>query len=131
MASKYIFRHAEHRIPFCCGVYESGGFATSYLPEAYLKDNFPFDKPFDSARAAHKHALESILNNLTGYSVQFWFYKNRNYDGTFVDNYIEDDFRQLVKEHPNCIELAKYHNPNSGNIINGFMIMNNLNTEEV
>lgn len=131
MTSKYIFMHQESRLPRCCGVFESGSFNTMYLSQDYIRANYPAFKPFDSAQDAQKDALESILNDHTGYSVQFWFYKNRNYDGTFADNYTEDGFRQLVKEHPDCIELAEYRNPNSGNIINGFMILNNLNTEEV
>lgn len=125
---KYYFSYSLIRLPFCCGVYEVGNFSTNAATDGYVEKH-PTEYrnyKYNSIEEANKAALEKILETQLNFCIQFWFYKPSNYNGDYDDmEYTEDEFRQVVKAHPNCVELAEYVNKNSGNMINGFMINNN------
>jgi len=124
------------RVPYCCGAYEAGNFVTRHWnsDEAFKRDIRYEDhslKEYEDAITPelYKRALDRILAAHPGRTIQFWFYKQANYDGSLAEDYTEDKFRQQVMAHPDAVELAEYVNPNSNNMINGWMIKNQLTME--
>lgn len=130
---KYVFSCQVTRLPYCCGVYEVGGFHTRQTSKEQIKEypgeykSFKYDSAKDAAAARLKELIEGYPN----FALQFWFYKASDYKGSYEDiEYTENDFREAVKAHPNCKELAEYVNKNSGNMINGFIIDNSTSKEK-
>jgi hypothetical protein len=125
----YRFTYSQQRIPYCCGVDEVGNFSTLLIRTSEVKNKYPYEVARFKATAleAYTEALQYILNASEGRCVQFWFYKPVDYNGSYdKSNYTEDGFRQVVMAHPDAVELAEYVNPNSNNMINGWMIKNKL-----
>lgn len=129
---KYYFASNTQRLPMCCGVMEVGQFVTRVTSdENKAKDPSSYQKfRYDTVKEAREAALNEILAINNRFCIQFWFYKPSNYDGEFEEDYIEQEFMDLVKAHPECVQLAEYVNKNSGNMICGLMIDNNTSTDK-
>lgn len=130
-AQVYKFSYRTGRLPYCCGVTEVGEFCTNMHTKAQIERSIGTynhaEGWYPTMEEAHKGALTYILNNAGPLAVQFWFYKSCDYKGSFDDQeYTEKGFREVVRAHPGVIELAEYVNPNSNNMINGYMILNDV-----
>lgn len=132
--TRYYFNYHDRQLPNCCGVREIGDFemdaVTDEMQARDAEARYPRYRAYiaTTETEAYKQAFDKILASTCGFVVQFWFKNPTDYDGDW-EGYEHDELRQLVKAHPNCVELAEYVNPNSGNVINGFMILNNLSME--
>jgi hypothetical protein len=124
---KYHFSCQVDRLPYCCGVYEVGNFYTNTCGDANFA-RYPNEYRqyiHDDPKSAHEAALKKLLEDYPNFCLQFWFYKPADFLGSYDNSeYVENEFRELIKAHPNCTELAEYVNKNSGNMVNGFMINN-------
>lgn len=130
---KYGFDCQVTRLPYCCGVYEVGNFHTRQVSEESI-NKYPREYghcKYDNAKDAAAAKLKDLIAEYPNFALQFWFYKASDYKGSYEDSeYTENVFREAVKAHPNCKELAEYVNKNSGNMINGFIIDNSTSKEK-
>ena len=81
---------------------------------------------FDTAKDAAEAGLKSRLDGYVGFALQFWFKNECDYTGDWSELYVCHEFMDVVAAHPGVVELAEYVNPNSGNKIKGYMILNQL-----
>lgn len=64
------------------------------------------------------HVAEATLN--AGTLLSIWFVKKRKWTGQFEDAYVWEELRQLVQQIPEVVHMGEHHNPNSGNMIDGY-----------
>lgn len=53
----------------------------------------------------------------------FWFKKGRDYKGNYPAEYEFEELRKEVQNYPNVVKLGEYINANTGNMVDGYMIV--------
>jgi len=114
----------------CCVSDEIGNFNTSGA--SYHR--------FRAEGVSHEEAAKKLLASIvektrTGDDVDepwgydgkqvryFWFKKPRNYKGEFDVGYEFEELRQEVANYPGVVKLGEYINANTGNMVDGYMIV--------
>lgn len=110
----------------CCGVRQICEFSETHAARAYSYGNF------NGSGETEQAAYQSLFNAIQAYDygddsndfscsvLQIWFYKPRDFAGSFEEHYKAEALRQLVAAIPNVIDLGEHHNVNSGNLIQGY-----------
>lgn len=109
---------AYAQVPGCCGVKELFGFSHDDC------DDGPDIQGVGETEAA---AADDFVRKIQGRdyiyaaACQMWFVKYKKWDGGFQDHYERETLRQRVAQIPGVIDLGEYVNPNSGNMIQGYL----------
>ncbi len=98
-------------IDYCCGVYHLADFGN--------EDDYEGEGP-DEAEI-FQELQRHMDSNKPGFWYQAWFKRNRNFSGGHDASYEHEELKALVKAIPGCIELPETINPNSGNILQGYL----------
>lgn len=107
-------------LPNCCGVKEIGG-----LCEDRDVDYWMVNAGGETAAEAWKQVLDDINSGENkGYVMQIWFVKKADFLGKFHPEYDHNELRELVQQIPNIVKLGEHRNPNTGNLIDGYMWVN-------
>lgn len=125
-----------HSLENCCGILEAGAFSLFEASEEMLKRYSSYGSyKHTTPEEAWKAALEETLNDYqikddewgntrdTSYNcpIQFWFVKK-----PINDQFDANILRELVIAHEGQVYLGTFRNPNTGNIIEGYMIKHNV-----
>lgn len=95
----------------CCGVMEIGDF--------YIEDDYDDRKPTVSEC---KQAFAEMQDQLAkGYYYTAWFVRPKKFDGTFERQYEAAHLATLISKLPGCVKIKPIVNPNSGNMIKGYV----------
>lgn len=93
---------------YCCGHREIGSFD---------------DGEFESTTAAG--LLEKLASSdSSGTVFSIWFAKDKLWDGGYVQEYDYQEVRELVQQIPGVIHLGEHINPNTNNMIDGYLWVN-------
>ena len=120
--SKYLLYCTDSMV-FCCGAHEVGSMR---VVDTEVSSFSPYDRRGD--RVELERAIATILDKAEGRPVFFNFVQIAcqsiycEFTGEFEENYIAQEFMDLVMVHPRTINLGTWINPGTGNRIHGFMI---------
>lgn len=115
-----------NQLPNCCGFLEAGNFQKSVSPFIYN----------EIIESTPKQALNKVLSmwDSRGRPVMFNFVRFRKVeddeDSPLNEKYEAEWLRKLVVKHKDAVHIATYINPNTGNEIDSWVILNNLKTVE-
>lgn len=126
----YRFDYDTYNSSTCCGVEEVGDFEYTSRDEAVVKQ-YKMEGFYPTKKEAYEHGLQNILANNRHYRgfgrpIIFWFMKEEIDNGKYDEDFEHEELRQLVLEHPGQVYLGTFVNPNTGNIIEGYMIKHNV-----
>jgi hypothetical protein len=99
-------------LPNCCGVVEFGELAIKPSTYSWEYKNRSNKKDWEKAFQEMKELAE---DHPAGY-YQVWFHKPRR-----AKNYVGHHLAKLIAAIPGVIELEPVKNPNSGNMIKGYI----------
>ena len=104
-----------NELPNCCGVFEFGGF--------YAEDDDGIDRGLTILECKEMFAeIQAVMSrHKDGYYYQAWFVRNNHYDGTFDRHYESAHLATLISKIPGVIKIKPTINPNSGNMIKGYI----------
>lgn len=99
-------------LPYCCGVYEAGRF-----DEDYDDDDFVYG--FKTIREAWEEKLKRLRADCLYSPIVLNFVKYKN-----EKRFENWEFRKLINEQPDALIVHKFTNPNSGNIVEMYVLTN-------
>lgn len=110
---------------FCCGIVEIGGFVSDIddMEGCDASGDTPAELLHDVFRQGDQHRWGNRDSSERGFTYHIWFKKSAKYDGTFSDDqeYEFNELREYIRELPTCLSLGEYINPNTGNMIDGYL----------
>lgn len=105
----------------CCGVLEVGSFTTE-TEYSDASGDTPAElivNLFERVRARYVRA--------DGFVYHIWFVRHRNYNGAYTAPYEFDELREYISGLPGCIALGEHINPNTNNMIDGYLFKETTN----
>lgn len=134
---KYYYQatYDLNSLPNCCGIVEAGDFDMCRISEEYKK-RYPTnyrDYSAETPEEAWVQALKGLKEHAAGRPIQFWFVKYHNDDddsaaeeaGDSPGEFRANALRELVMKEETQVYLGTFVNPNTSNIIEGYMIKHN------
>lgn len=112
-------------LPYCCGVYEAGDFGV--------------DEYADVVSKTPKGLVGELVEAAEGRPIIFNFVRQRIGNGwefsgdpltlPLAEEYEYEVLRKYVSKHEDALHVAEFINPNSGNMVDSWILLSNLRKE--